>query len=190
MRINNLPPEQKFQTAVKQESQAAVDQMSQAADGYAALLDERRRLVGDHHPDTLQALNDQAHWLAESAHAARYLHVNGVERMQVALDLYTDLLATQRELGDEEAVLVTLGHLAHWAGENGDAALAVNRYTELLTDQERVLGEDDPETLKTRDHLAHWTGENGDAALALDRYTELLTDQERVLERYSKVGSK
>jgi hypothetical protein len=155
--------------------------MFHAAADYATLLTDRRQLFGDHHPDTLRTLNEQAHWLAESAHAARHLHVNGPERMQQALDLYGELLTIQRELGDGRAVLVTLGHLAHWTGENGDAALALDLYTELLTNQERALGENHPETLKTRDHLAHWTGENGDAALALDLYTELLTNQERVL---------
>lgn len=182
VQISQAAEERKSQTAPKHESQVAVDQMFQAAAEYAALLVDRRRLVGADHPDTLRSLSEQAHWLAEAAHAARHLGGDGAERMQHALDLYAELLAIQRGLGDESAVLVALGHLAHWAGENGDAVLALDRYTELLTAQQHVLGGDHPETLKTRDHLAHWTGENGDVALAIDHYTELLTAQQRVLD--------
>lgn len=159
----------------------AVEQMTQAAADYAALHADRRRLVGDHHPDTLRTLNDLAYWLAEAAHVARDLGGDGAEHMQQALGRYTELLTIQRELGDERTVLVTLGHLAHWTGENGDAALALDRYTELLTDQEQVLGEDHPDTLHTRERIAHWRARSGEVSTAIREYTAVLADQRRVL---------
>ena len=65
----------------------------------------------------------------------------------------------------------------------GDAREALRLFTELLPDQERVLGRDHPDTLTTRNNIAHWTGEVGDAREALRLFTELLPDQERVLGR-------
>ena len=58
---------------------------------------------------------------------------------------------------------------------------ALNTGTELLPDQERVLGPDHPDTLTTRNNIAHWTGQSGDAREALRLFQELLPDQERVL---------
>jgi hypothetical protein len=127
----------------------------------------------------LRSLGELAHWRAEAAQAARDLGGDGTERMQQALDRYAELLEIQRQAGDDRAALTTLGHLAHRAGENGDASLARTRYSELRAQQEHVLGEEHPDTLKTRDHLAHWAGEDGDGADALRQYRELLTDMER-----------
>ena len=65
----------------------------------------------------------------------------------------------------------------------GDAREALRLFTELLPDQERVLGRDHPDTLTTRNNIAGWTGSVGDAREALRLFTELLPDQERVLGR-------
>lgn len=52
--------------------------------------------------------------------------------------------------------LSTRSNLAHWQGEAGDAAGAVEAFEELLTDRTRVLGPDHPSTLITRDNVAYW----------------------------------
>ena len=52
---------------------------------------------------------------------------------------------------------------------------------ELLSDQERVLGADDPATLTTRANIAAFTGESGDTGEALRLCRELLPDRVRVL---------
>ncbi|WP_406500406.1 tetratricopeptide repeat protein [Streptomyces sp. NBC_01590] len=52
-----------------------------------------------------------------------------------------------------ECTLATRGNLALW---RGDAAGAVEAFAGLLTDQERVLGPDHPDTLTTRNNLASW----------------------------------
>ena len=61
-------------------------------------------------------------------------------------------------------------------------------FTELLPDQERVLGRDHPDTLTTRNNIA-WPGTRPEAgrvraqASRCRLFTELLPDQERVLGR-------
>ena len=84
---------------------------------------------------------------------------------------------------DHPETLATRYNIAHWTGEAGDAQEALRLLTELLPDQERVLGRDHAQTLTTRHNIAHRTGEAGDAPEALRLYRELLPDQERVLGR-------
>ena len=50
----------------------------------------------------------------------------------------------------------------HWTGEAGDAPEALRLFTELLPDQERVLGRDHPDTLTTRTFVGIWAIKNGD----------------------------
>ncbi|MEV7415592.1 tetratricopeptide repeat protein [Streptomyces sp. NPDC089919] len=57
---------------------------------------------------------------------------------------------------DHPDTLFTRNNLAHWKATSGDAAGAVQAYTDLLADRTRVLGEDHPSILLTRNNLAHW----------------------------------
>ncbi|MEU2134912.1 tetratricopeptide repeat protein, partial [Streptomyces sp. NPDC018352] len=85
-----------------------------------------------------------------------------------------------RVLHDDSQILTARHELARWQGEAGDAAGAASALAELLTDRQRVLGEDHPQTLATRHELARWQGEAGDAAGAASALAELLTDRQRV----------
>ncbi|MFD6504349.1 tetratricopeptide repeat protein, partial [Streptomyces goshikiensis] len=58
---------------------------------------------------------------------------------------------------------------------------AAQAFTELLTDHQRVLGNNHPDTLNSRGNLATWRGKAGDPAGAAQAFTELLTDAVRVL---------
>ena len=53
--------------------------------------------------------------------------------------------------------LITLGNLARWTGEAGDATAARDLLTGLLPMREQVLGPEHPDTLTTRHELADWT---------------------------------
>ena len=77
--------------------------------------------------------------------------------------------------------LTTRRHIAYWAGETGDVTQARRLFEELLTDQQRVLGPDHPDTLITRSNIAYWTVRAGDVTEARRPFDRLLTDQERVL---------
>ncbi len=82
---------------------------------------------------------------------------------------------------DHHHMLTTRFHVAHWTGQSGDVAGALELCKALLPDQTRVLGADDPDVLTTRNNFAHWTGETGDVSGALELYKALLPDQTRVL---------
>jgi hypothetical protein len=66
----------------------------------------------------------------------------------------------ERVLGpDHLETLSTRSHIAHWAGEGGDAREALRLFKALVPDQERVLGADD--VLSSHDEIARWTREIG-----------------------------
>ncbi|MFF3787460.1 hypothetical protein ACFYY7_40115, partial [Streptomyces sp. NPDC001933] len=48
-------------------------------------------------------------------------------------------------------------------GRAGDVAGAVEAFAGLLTDQERVLGHDHPDSLTTRNNLAAWQRKRADS---------------------------
>lgn len=69
---------------------------------------------------------------------------------------------------------------AHWRGESGDVAGALDRFAQLLTDRLRTFGADHPETLDAWSHLAEWQGRSGDAAGATEQYTVIVGQCRRV----------
>ena len=77
--------------------------------------------------------------------------------------------------------LTTRHNIAYWTGQAGDARGALELFTALLPDRQRVLGPGHPDTLATRANVAAWTGEAGDARGALELFTALLPDRQRVL---------
>ena len=85
------------------------------------------------------------------------------------LDRWRQSLSRFRDRFDEDhpVILRLRSGIASWTGQVGDAREALRLFTELLPDQERVLGRDHPDTLTTRSNIASWTGEVGDAREAL-----------------------
>ena len=86
------------------------------------------------------------------------------------------------EVGEADRQTLTARNaVVLWTGWSGDAREALRLARELLPDQERVLGADDPDALATRANIAWLTGQSGDVREALRLARELLPDQERVL---------
>ena len=56
----------------------------------------------------------------------------------------------QRLGPDHPDTLTTRGNIAHWTGEAGDARGALELFTALLPDRQRVLGPDHPDVQATR----------------------------------------
>ena len=77
--------------------------------------------------------------------------------------------------------LLTLrGKYERALAESGRVAEAITAFEQLLADQRRVLGPDDPNTLTTRSNLASWLGESGQVAEAITACEQLLADRTRV----------
>ncbi|MFF4505774.1 tetratricopeptide repeat protein [Streptomyces sp. NPDC001401] len=141
------------------------------ADTLARLVEERTRVLGPDHPETLAARSLLATFRGRAGDPVG------------AADAFAELLFEMlRALGHEHPyTVVTLGDLARWRGAAGDPAGAANSLTQLLPRLVRVLGPDHPDTLALRNNLAMFRGEAGDPAGAADAYAELLPDMLRVL---------
>jgi hypothetical protein len=102
-----------------------------------------------------------------------------------ARDLFALIADAHRDSGEygpeHPGTLATLGSLARWTGNAGDAAGARDQFAALLPIRERILGPEHPDTLATRGGLAYYAGEAGDAAGARDQFAALLPVVERVL---------
>jgi hypothetical protein len=142
-----------------------------ARDLYRSMFEERVRVLGPEHPQTLAARANVAHLTGKAGDAAE------------ARDQFAALLPVyERLLGPNDPnALTARAKVARFTGEAGDAAGARDQFAALLPVYERVLGPDHPDTLAiVRADLARFTGEAGDAAGARDRYAALLAVVERV----------
>jgi hypothetical protein len=127
---------------------------------------------------------------ADAAQERLRIH-QALQRTYATLGMYRQALAhAQRELEcralvnqppELRDVLVNRDDVAFWTGESGDEATALEMYTALVPDMERVLGPDHLDTMNARSYLAFWAGECGDLVTALEVLTPLVPDVERVL---------
>ncbi|WP_242889679.1 FxSxx-COOH system tetratricopeptide repeat protein [Actinomadura litoris] len=123
-----------------------------------------------HHPATLDARHDHAHWTGKAGDPTG------------ARDLFAELLPIrERVLGPEHPDTLTSRHnFARWTGASGDPSAARDLFAELLPIRERVQGPHHPGTLSTRHNFARWTGLAGDPVAARDLFADLLPIRERV----------
>ena len=142
-----------------------------ARDLYRSMSEERARVLGPEHPQTLAARANAAHLTGKAGDPAE------------ARDQFAALLPVyERVSGPHHPdTLTTRAKVARFTGEAGDAAGARDQFASLLPAYERVVGPDHPDTLAiVRADLARFTGQAGDAAGARDQYAALLAVTERV----------
>ncbi|MEV0133664.1 FxSxx-COOH system tetratricopeptide repeat protein [Dactylosporangium sp. NPDC050688] len=146
-------------------------QVAEAVAAFERLLADRRRMLGDDHPQTLITRNNLAAAYREAG------------RLAEAVAAFEQLLIdSRRVLGDDHPeTLTTRGNLAAACREAGRLAEAIAASEQLLIDSRRVLGDDHPHTLTTRNNLAVAYREAGRAAEAVAAFEQLLIDSRRVL---------
>ena len=113
----------------------------------------REKALGPDHPDTATSFNNLAELLQAQG---RYGEAEPLFRLALAIRekaLGPDHPDTATSLNNLAGLLQAQGRYGE-AGRAGDAQVALQRFVELLPDQERVLGPDHPNTLATRGHLA------------------------------------
>ncbi|GLL05125.1 tetratricopeptide repeat protein [Dactylosporangium matsuzakiense] len=137
---------------------------------FQQLLNDRRRLLGPDHPDTLATRLNIAHWQRDAGHAAH------------AAEAFRSLLSDcLQAFGPYHGMTLAARHnLTRSLDEAGDPAGALEAHRALLVDEYRILGPDHPNTLATRSHIAGCRGETGDLDGAVCAYRELLADDLRV----------
>jgi serine/threonine protein kinase/Tfp pilus assembly protein PilF len=131
----------------------------------------RRRLLGEEHPDTLEAMTNLGHLLQTQGR-----HVDA-ER------LYRDALErSRRVLGDDHPdTLRVLNSLSSLLQQEGKLAEAEPLRYEALERTQRVLGKDDEHTLTVRSNLATLLLEQNKIADAEPLLRDVLEQSRRVL---------
>jgi hypothetical protein len=134
------------------------------------LVAARRRVFGDHHPDTLTA----RHTLARQ-------HMRDGEFDSAASELESILEARIAMLGPAHPDTLTAWHnLASCRGET-DPAAAADEFEKVLAKTRETLGDDHRDTLSSRHELARWRSLAGDPDRAAEEFAALLADRIRVL---------
>ena len=134
------------------------------------VLEVRKRVLGEEHPDTLRSMNDLASILQEQGDYA------GARQLQESV-----LEAWKRVFGEEHPdTLTSMNNLAYMLVVHGDYAEARQLEERALEGQRRVLGEEHPDTLTSMNNLAV-------TLQAQEDYAEARQLQERVVEARRRV---
>ncbi len=143
----------------------------EAGEIHRAVAEERERLLGPDHPDTLASRYESAFTLSRTGHAAEALRAYkrvAEARIRVLGADHADTLAVRQEMA------YTLGRL----GRHTDAHQV---YASVLAARERVMGPDHPDTLRCRHNLAFNLGRLGRTEDAHRMAREVADARARVL---------
>ncbi|SDR05679.1 Tetratricopeptide (TPR) repeat [Thermostaphylospora chromogena] len=145
--------------------------LSRAIPMHKQVLDDRMRVLGADHPDTLTSRNN----LASAYHSAG--------KLDQAITLYKQVLDDRmRVLGaDHPDTLTSRNNLASAYHSAGKLDQAITLYKQVLDDRMRVLGADHPDTLTSRNNLAYAYHSAGKLDQAITLYKQVLDDRMRVL---------
>ncbi|WP_050777808.1 tetratricopeptide repeat protein [Micromonospora sp. ATCC 39149] len=134
-------------------------------------LTDRRRVLGNDHPDTLTSVNNLA-----------YAYDSAGDLGQ-AIPLYKQALTDRRRVlgNDHPDTLTSVNNLASAYDSAGDLGQAIPLYKQALTDRRRVLGNDHPDTLTSVNNLASAYDSAGDLGQAIPLFEQALTGCRRVL---------
>ncbi|WP_262285512.1 tetratricopeptide repeat protein [Micromonospora sp. MA102] len=138
---------------------------------YREVLNRRRLLLGDDHPQTLASMNNLAVVLQNQGdlEAAERLHRETYAR-------------AGQVLGPEHpTTLSSMNNLAGALRDLGDLNGAKRLYEQTLALRTRLYGTEHPSTLASMHNLAGVLRSTGDLTLALRMYEQVLTESRRVL---------
>jgi tetratricopeptide (TPR) repeat protein len=138
---------------------------------YQQLLEQREKLLGKEHSDTLVSMNNLALVLSEQGN---YAEAEKMHREELAL--------REKVSGKEHPyTLTSMGNLALVLSDQGKYAEAEKMFQEELALSEKVLGKEHPQTLTGMNNLAQALGEQGKYAEAEKMHQEELALSEKVL---------
>jgi tetratricopeptide (TPR) repeat protein len=142
-----------------------------AIDSFEQALTYYRRVAGEHHPATLDTVNNLA-YAYESA-----------GQLDRAIPLFEQALTdSRRVLGDDHPnTLGSVNNLAYAYESAGQLDRAIPLFEQALTDRRRVLGDDHPDTLNSVNNLACAYESVGDLQRAIPLHEQTFSSRRRVL---------
>ncbi|KAJ7895630.1 hypothetical protein B0H14DRAFT_3125286 [Mycena olivaceomarginata] len=135
------------------------------------VLEKRKQLLGDNHPDTLRTMGDLAN---------RY---SDLGEHQKAKELKGIVLEKQKQLlGDNHPhTLCTMGDLANTYSDLGEHQKAKELKGIVLEEQKQLLGDNHPHTLRTMGDLANTYSDLGEYQKAKDLKGIVLEERKQLL---------
>jgi len=134
-------------------------------------LSVRRRVLGEEHPDTLQAILGLG------------VYMSALGRINEAELLYREALEKSRRVrgNDDPETLVCVANMGGLMLDKGLFSEAERYYREALEARRRVLGEDDPDTLSSLNGWARLLQEQGKLDESEQAHRDVLAKRRRAL---------
>ncbi|KAL8907437.1 MAG: hypothetical protein Q9207_001407 [Kuettlingeria erythrocarpa] len=134
--------------------------LDEAASMKQEVLEKRRRILGDEHPDTITAMKNLANTLSDQG------------QLDKAASMQQEVLEkTRRILGDEHPNTTSaMSNLANTLSDQGRLDEAASMRQEVLEESRRILGDEHPNTITAMSNLASTLSHQGrldDAVLVL-----------------------
>ncbi|ENH71185.1 Nephrocystin-3 [Fusarium oxysporum f. sp. cubense race 1] len=135
------------------------------------VLEKRRRILGDDHPDTITAMSYLANTLGDQG------------KLDEALSMGKEVLEKrQRILGDEHPDTITaINNLANTLGDQGKLDEALSMRKEVLEKRQRILSGEHPDTISAMNNLAITLSDQGKLDEAASMRKEVLEKMQQVL---------
>jgi tetratricopeptide (TPR) repeat protein len=135
------------------------------------VLDERRRILGEEHPDTIMAMNNLANTLGDQG------------QLEEAAEMFKKVVEKMRWiLGEEHPYTITaMNNLACIFGDQGQLDEAAKMMEEVLKKRRRILGEEHPDTIKAMSNLTGTLRDQGQLDKAAKMMEEVLVKMRRIL---------
>lgn len=135
------------------------------------VLKDKRQILGNEHPDTLNEMDKLATTLQQQGQLSK-----AAEIQREALQ------KKQRILGDKHPnTLIAMGNLASILRSQGQLSTAAEMHRDVLQKTQRVLGSEHPNTLITANNLAMALRDQGQLSEAAEMWRELLQKSQRIL---------
>jgi tetratricopeptide (TPR) repeat protein len=146
-------------------------QLDEAARMKKEVLEKRRRILGEEHPDTITAMSNLAITLGEQG------------QLEEAARIEKEVLENMRRIFGENhlSTISAMKNLAITLGEQGQLEEAARIEKEVLQKRKRILGANHPATLSAMSNLAITLGEQGQLEEAARIEKEILEEKRRIL---------
>jgi tetratricopeptide (TPR) repeat protein len=146
-------------------------QVARATEYLQRALTDLTRILGNDHPDTLDARNSLA---------SAYLEAGDLSQ---AITMFDQILAHKEQVlgGDHPETLTFRSNLAYAHSRAGHLDRAIPMLKQSLADRQRVLGNDHPDVLTSRNNLARAYQDAKDLSQAIPLFEQNLAEADRIL---------
>lgn len=146
-------------------------QWSEAETSFRQVMENRKRILGQEHPDTILAMSNLSITLGD------------LGRLDEAATMKEEVLEKMRRIlgEDHPSTITAMNNLAFTLGELGQLDKAARMKKEVLRKRRRILGDEHPATITAASNLSATLGDMGQLNEAATMKKEVLEKRIRIL---------